>query len=94
MVDLRVCAVCGEERGKQHFPAIKTYDPSNEIATAVIVLHEMQTSSNRKWHRLPVGIETPTLRMPSPPSMIDGISTLSVRVAYLDAQPSLNDRWH
>ena len=31
MVDLRVCAVCGEERGKQHFPAIKTYDPLNEI---------------------------------------------------------------
>ena len=31
MADLRVCAVCGEERGKQHFPAIKTYDPLNEI---------------------------------------------------------------
>jgi len=31
MTDLRVCAVCGEERGKQHFPAIKTYDPLNDM---------------------------------------------------------------
>ena len=83
MVDLRVCAVCGEERGKQHFPAIKTYDPSSEIATAVIVLHEMQTSSNRKWHRLPVGIDTPTLRWSMAAAPLAGTlnRTLPVRAA-------------
>ena len=27
MADLRVCAVCGEERGKHWFPTTLTYDP-------------------------------------------------------------------
>ena len=31
MTDLRVCAVCGEERGKHHFTAIKTYNPKDDI---------------------------------------------------------------
>ena len=35
---------------------IATARRAAHAATAAIVLHEMQTSSNRKWHRLLVGI--------------------------------------
>ena len=31
MADLRVCAVCGEERGKHLFPATLTYDPKDNF---------------------------------------------------------------
>ena len=45
-------------------------------------MHEMQTSSNRKWHRLPVGIETPTLRWPIAAAPLTGCSESGVYRTY------------